>query len=139
MQIVTLKWHGPYNFSLIENRDIAYEYGIYSIYQIFGGRENLLYIGKTTRDFMTRLNEHLYWMNKVRGTLKIRLGVILLEDGQRFSRKRLSDVESLLITWHSPPENTTNAIYYYGRENLTILNIGRRGHIAPRVSTDDLQ
>jgi hypothetical protein len=80
----------------LENNNIAYDFGIYSIYQFFGEHEKLLYIGKTTRDFLTRLNEHLYWLNNIRGKLKIRLGVIQLEDGQRFSNKRLSDVESLL-------------------------------------------
>lgn len=134
---ITLKWHGPYSLERIENKVMAYEYGIYAIYQFYRSSEKLLYIGKTSRDFVTRLKEH-FWLNGVNGQVKVRLGVIQLEDGQ-FSSKRLGDVESLLIAFHSPPENTTNTIYYYGREKLAVLSTGRRGQIQPRVSTDDFE
>jgi len=139
MQIFTLKWHGPYDLFDIEHKDIAYEYGIYAIYQLYRDQEKLLYIGKTSRAFITRLNEHLYWLNDLRGQLKVRLAVIELDNNQRYSKKRLGDIESLLISWHSPPKNTINVNYYYGREKLTVLNIGRRGQIVSKVSTNDLE
>lgn len=138
MQNVILKWYGPYDLQRIESKDVVYEHGVYSIYRVYNNNEKLLYIGKTSRNFLTRLKEHV-WLHNVRGQIRVRLGIIQLEDGQRFSSKRLGDVESLLITWHSPPENTTNANYYYGRKKLTIVNIGRRGQIEPKVSTDDLE
>lgn len=139
MQIVKLKWHGPYDLSLLEYRDSAYEFGIYAISHNVRGKERLLYIGSTIREFLTRINEHSKWLINIRGPLKVRVATIDLQERQRFSQKRLADVEALLITSHAPSENTINYTYYYGRDKLTVVNIGRRGKISPRVCTVDLE
>lgn len=139
MEIVTIKWSGPYGLHRLNKYDISLNKGIYAIYQVIRGRERLLYIGKTSRCFLTRINEHHYWLQDLKGECRIRLGVIESGNHQRFSQKKLDDIESLLITWHAPSENTTNSNYYYGRHRLTVLNIGRRGSIKKQVCTDDLE
>ncbi len=127
MEVVTIKWFGPYGFHTLNHYDISLDKGIYAIYQIFRGKETLLYIGKTSRNFLTRIKEHNYWLHELKDECRIRLGVIQSGTHQRYSQKKLDDIESLLITWHAPSENTTNSNYYYGRHRLTVLNIGRRG------------
>ncbi len=73
------------------------------------------------------------------GQIRIRIGLLEYPEGGRYSDKKLADVESLLILWHTPIENTTSSIYYRGRINLEIINIGRRGLIDKKVSALDLE
>ncbi|GGB43182.1 hypothetical protein GCM10007199_05630 [Fictibacillus barbaricus] len=68
----------------------------------------------------------------------IRVGTLVYFTENRFSSKRLRDVEALLITWNYPPENTSCVVYYRGRFNLKIINIGRRGLIDRHVNAEDL-
>ena len=58
MEEITITWHGPYKLQNIEWYDIVNEIGIYAIYRVFGNNETLLYIGKTERSFLNRINEH---------------------------------------------------------------------------------
>ncbi|MCG1013216.1 GIY-YIG nuclease family protein [Tepidanaerobacter sp. GT38] len=116
------------------------EIGIYAIYRVFGNNETLLYIGKTERSFLNRINEHTKeWLHLYRGQLYVRFGVLSFEPGKKFSSKKLNDVESLLITYCKPPENTSNYKYYSGRENIKIVNNGRFGMISKIISTDMLE
>lgn len=140
MQTATLTWHGPYSFDRILNYDIAYNKGIYAISRIWGGKETLLYIGSTKRTLYQRIYEHSWWFPDIRGKIRIRFGILDLSEGQRFSLRKLKDIEALLIAWHRPCENTMNYHYYYGRFYLTVINKGRRGVvIAKEVSTEDLE
>lgn len=74
----------------------------------------------------------------MKGKITVRLGIVEIPYGGRFSPKRLSDVESLLITWHTPIYNTSSSVYYRGRFNLQINNVGRRGSIDKSVTTEAL-
>lgn len=78
-------------------------------------------------------------MYDVKGKVKVRLGVLEFQDGERFSEKKFNDVEALLITSYQPLENTTNYHWYYGRNNLHIINVGRRGIIDKQVFSNDLE
>lgn len=140
MEEITITWHGPYKLQNIERYDIVNEIGIYAIYRVFGNNETLLYIGKTERSFLNRINEHTKeWLHLYRGQLYVRFGVLSFEPGKKFSSKKLNDVESLLITYCKPPENTSNYKYYSGRENIKIVNNGRFGMISKIISTDMLE
>jgi hypothetical protein len=139
MEKITLHWYGPYDLSNIENHDVTYENGIYAIYRIWGNSQKLLYIGKTERNFIDRIKEHYRnWVGDLRGKVKVRFGILELDKGKRFSKKRLADVESLLILKHQPPENEKSKSFYYGRKKLEILNTGRRGLVDRKVSTIQL-
>lgn len=139
MTTVYIKWHGPYNLDNIPFREVAYSYGIYAIYQVVNGKEKLVYIGQTKRSFTERLMEHKKtWLLTLRGQIKIRMGILEFPLGERYSNKKLDDTEALLITTCQPPFNTTNYTYYYGRLDLQIINIGRRGLIDKNISTENL-
>ncbi|QCJ45509.1 GIY-YIG nuclease family protein (plasmid) [Bacillus sp. S3] len=139
MTTVYIRWYGPYSLDNINIRDIAYHNGVYSIYRVFGGKETLLYIGKTGRSFIQRITEHNKdWLWNVRGAIQIRFGILEYPHGGRYSVQKLNDTESLLIYWHSPPFNTTYRERYYGRDKLEIINVGRRGSLDKNITTSIL-
>jgi hypothetical protein len=138
-QSVVIKWSGPYPLENIHEREAALSHGIYAIYRRFGTKETLLYIGKTERSILQRLKEHEKdWLYHVRGQIIIRIGSLVYSANNRFSPKRLGDVEALLIVWLCPPENTSCSVHYRGRFDLEVINIGRRGLIDKHVSAKDL-
>lgn len=139
MTIVHIRWFGAYSLDNFYTKDIALYSGIYAICRVYGEKETLLYIGKTSRTFCQRINEHQKdWLWNVKGKILIRLGLLEFPDSGRYSAKKLTDVESLLILWHLPKENTTSTCFYRGRVDLEIINVGRRGLIEKRVSTSNL-
>ena len=140
MTTVNVRWYGPYSFDSLIYRDISLNRGIYAIYRVYGENETLLYIGKTSRNFLSRISEHnKHWLWSVKGRIQIRLGLLEFPNGGNFSAQKLSDVESLLILWHTPKENTTSTVYYRGRYNLEVYNLGRRGLLDKKISSDYLE
>lgn len=139
MTTVYVRWYGPYQLDSINMRDACYHNGIYAIFRVFGGKESLLYIGKTGRTFVQRLSEHNKdWLWNVRGRIQIRVGILEYVPGEKHSVQKLSDTESLLIHWHSPPFNSTYKDWYYGRNKLEVISLGRRGPLDKKVSTSIL-
>jgi len=139
MTTVHIKWYGAYGLDNFYTKEIALYSGIYAIYRIYGEKETLLYIGKTSRTFWQRISEHQKdWLWNVKGKIKIRVGLLQFPDGGRYSARKLADVESLLILWHLPKENTTSTGYYWGRFDLEVINIGRRGLLDKRVWAREL-
>lgn len=140
MTCVNIRWFGPYNLENFYLKDISLNLGIYTIYRIYGDKETLIYIGKTSRDFYRRINEHhKHWLCDVKGKIEIRLGLLEFPNGSRYSSQKLTDVESLLILWHKPRDNSKSTVYYRGRFNLEITNLGRRGLIDKKVLATDLE
>ncbi|MED2737701.1 GIY-YIG nuclease family protein [Bacillus toyonensis] len=139
MTTVNIRWSKPSSLEDLHTNPLALQKGIYAIYRLYGGKETLIYIGKTTRSFNERLNEHYNdWLHTVRGQVFIRMGILEYPDRGRYSSQKLSDVESLLIVWHAPQQNTMSSVYYRGREELIIKNKGNRGLVAKTVSADKL-
>lgn len=137
MENIIINWSGPYGIENLNKYDIAYNSGIYAISRVWGNNETLLYLGKTVRDFATRLDEHqVAWVNAIQGQIKVRVGVLEFEQGRIYSKKKLGDVEALLINWHKPQYNTMSKNYYYGRRKLTVINRGRKGALSTKVSTE---
>ena len=139
METVTVHWHGPYRLDTMHQYTVSDSFGVYTISSIYRGKERLVYIGKTERPFSTRIKEHQAWIQLVHGEIRVRLGLLSMEDGRRYSSRKLSDVEALLITYYSPEENTVNSTWYYGRPELAIINTGRKGLLESRVSTEQLE
>lgn len=139
MTTVHIKWYGAYGLDNFYKKEIAQYSGIYAIYRVYGEKETLLYIRKTSRTFWQRISEHQKdWLWNVKGKIKIRVGLLQFPDGGRYSARKLADVESLLILWHLPKENTTSTGYYWGRFDLEVINLGRRGLLAKGASASDL-
>lgn len=127
MTKVKVRWFGPYPLDSMKTRTVSVEKGIYAIYRTFGGKQTLLYIGKTGRNFNQRMYEHnREWLNNVRGSIHLRLGILECPEGEKYSAKKLNDTESLLIHWHAPLYNSSSIVWYRGRLNLEVENVGRR-------------
>ena len=138
MEEIVIKWSGPYNLQTVGRHSISDNFGIYAFTRVWGGNEILLYIGKTERDFARRMKEHqVDWLHKVGGQIRVRFGVLEMLDGRRYTSEKLADIESLLIAWHKPCENTSSVNYYYGREKIRAINMGRRGPLKRQVCSDE--
>ncbi|MEA4926626.1 MAG: GIY-YIG nuclease family protein [Syntrophomonadaceae bacterium] len=135
-QTINIRWQGPYHINGISLYFKDYSPCIYAISRKWGSKENLLYIGRTSRDLRQRIKEH-NWLNEAKGIF-IRRGTIELKPNQKWSDKLFHDIEALLITTLKPPENTQNTQFYCGRDGLDINNCGHHGPIKKYVSTDDL-
>ena len=136
MEEVAIVWNGPYKIETV--LDYFYESGDSGVYMITrkwgAGREKILYIGLTYyQDFSTRLSQHQYWISKLRGPVKVRVGYPV---EKARSERRLKDIENLLICWHEPEYNETNFIYN-GRD-LRIINSGRKGPLDKIIDSDNL-
>jgi len=135
-ETVNLKWRGPFHINDISLYDESFAQCLYAICRIWGGKESLLYIGRTKRQLRQRIKEHMYWLSDSK-SIYIRFGCIELLPNQKWSDKRFADTESLLITALQPPENTQNSKYYCGRE-LDVVNRFKRGPIRKFISSDEL-
>ncbi|SME46218.1 hypothetical protein BACERE00185_05051 [Bacillus mobilis] len=139
MNVVHIRWSKLYNLSEINHYEEAFSKGIYAIYRVYRGKEKLLYIGKTKRSFSKRLHEHYKdWIHGARG-IHVRLGILEFPNGGKYSEQKLSDVEALLISWHTPLENTQCTNYYIGRENLEVISFGQRGLIDKKITTQNYE
>lgn len=137
MESIVIDWKGPYRVENLNKYEVAYEYGLYTISRVWNNHESLIYIGKTERDFATRIKEHCKgWLGDVRGQIRVRIGILNFESNKHFSSYKLSDVESLLIVTHIPKNNYINTVNYYGRNDLIVINKGRRGSLKSRVNTE---
>ncbi|NMC32397.1 MAG: GIY-YIG nuclease family protein [Veillonellaceae bacterium] len=138
MEIITINWTGPYKMDNICYYERTYQGGIYAISRIWGSNESLLYLGRTERNFATRINEHQkQWLSEVSGQIKLRFGILQYSEGKKASSSKLNDAEAMLINWHKPTYNIMCKNYYYGRDKLVLINMGRKGQLADRISTDD--
>lgn len=138
MEKITINWSGPYRFGNIGEYGVEYSNGIYAITRVWGDSEKLLYLGETVRGFTARLNKHQKeWLDGVRRQIKVRFGVLEFEQGRKYSKSKRSNVEELLINWHKPLYNTKSTNNYYGRDNLIVINKGRRGLLKKKISTAD--
>lgn len=138
LERVKIEWWGPYNVdSLLQEYDWgSHDFGIYVITRKWGrGSKSILYIGQTyTRDFGQRIVEHESWIREERGSIKIRLGYVILERGRISSAERLWDIENLLVYATQPKYNVQFKRGYYGRE-LKIVNLKRRGPLPIQIDS----
>jgi hypothetical protein len=140
MTTVHIRWYGDYSLESFYSKEISQNIGIYAIYRVYGEKETLMYIGKTIRSFYQRINEHSKdWLWNVKGQIRIRIGILEFPNGGKFSTQKLADVESLLILWHTPKENTTSTVYYRGRSDLVVINLGRKGLLDKKVLANELE
>ncbi len=127
MHIKTIKinWSYPVLYSNIFSSDMINEKGLYYFSRKFGGKETLIYIGKTSNSFYSRLHSHKYWINEYRGKVFVRLGTIV--SPKIYDDSIITDMESALIYEMKPFENTDKINGYYYVNECKIINTGYRG------------
>ncbi len=137
-RLIRISWDGPYNLEETKKLKSEKDYGIYQIYgrHVVFGRASLLYIGKAVKQsFGERLGEQS-WLYDLSG-LEVYIGRIYEEDYKDDSdwEDIVSQCETLLIYWHSPPYNSQNINSHKGR-NIRIHNHKEIASLLYEVSTD---
>ncbi len=135
MEHVTVNWTGPYSYEVLDDtKGHADDFGLYAFSRVFGDSETLLYIGLAYwQTLFQRIGQH-NWIADVRGQIRVRMGVIVFDTGQKHSEKRLKDVEAALIYYNQPLHNTQHMSSYSGRK-LQIINQGRFGLLEKTIDT----
>jgi hypothetical protein len=134
--IVRVKWSGPFTYKAYKERktDLLNNNGLYQIYgqHVVFGPDSLLYIGMANdRTFDKRLRDHECWLD-IECDVSIRLGVLDLDNEQRRTediKQLLTEVEALIIWWHSPPYNSSNIQTYNVKRRLHVQNWDARGRL----------
>ena len=141
MDQVHLKWFGPFDWreNWLEGR--KYDWGIYMITRKWGSsKESILYIGQAYKgDFSTRLSKHWRdWGGDRRGNLSVRLSELLVDQGKRLTKRKVTDAEALLIYKYQPPWNKDYKKEYF-RQDCRVLSTGQKGPLASRITSTSLR
>jgi Acetyltransferase (GNAT) family. len=145
--LVVINWEKLTNWKDAYNKnDKSKDYGVYEIlgwHTVF--KDNaLLYIGKASEQTFGKRISQETWL-KDEWDLTIYLGRIqAINDRKQFSvslkNNIISDVESLLIYFHSPPYNSVSISEQpKPRNDLRIINIGDSGALYTEISHKGLR
>ncbi len=135
---ITIEWSYPIEFSRILEKEAMNDIGIYYISRKFGGKESILYIGKATYNFSTRLESHnVHKVNKYKGKKFVRLGRIVNPKNlsQKELKELISDAEKTIIFYlsnydeHGLVDNIDCRKTACFTNLLKIKNIGYRGQL----------
>lgn len=127
---VVIQWRYPTLLENIREHNVIQNIGIYCIYRKFGNKMSLLYIGKTSYSFQSRISAHeKQWLYELRGQVYIRFGTI--QSPTLINDDLLEDVESALIYGVQPPynEKKRNNYTYKTDYYVYINNKGFRGDL----------
>ena len=125
--IFVIQWRGPYRLDRFFEYAQANHKGLYMVSRVFGGRESLRYIGMTWDQTVSKRLEQHPWLWEERGEVRVRVSEIEVEPGKRLTKKRLMDIERLLIFFNKPARNTQHYDRYNVRRRIILRNAGRRG------------
>ena len=103
-QQIVIEWSYPVEFSRILKKDSMKDIGIYYIFRKFGNKQSILYVGKTTYSFFSRLDSHrVFKLDNYRGKKFVRLGHII--SPKRVEEQKLkeliNDAEKTIIFYLS--------------------------------------
>lgn len=134
---IVVKWSYPREFENALGTVLSYEgYGIYCISRKFGGKETILYIGKTTRRYRDRLKDHKNkWLHLYKGEKIVRFGTIT--QPVTVTQEIINDVESAIIYEIKPLQNTDKINRYFFTEEYKISNTGFKGLLPKYIDIYD--
>lgn len=135
---ITVEWSYPVEINSILRKESMNDIGIYYISRKFGEKQSILYIGKTTYNFWSRLESHNKdWLNTYRGKKYVRLGRIV--SPTHISKEELNnlinDAEKTLIYYLSNIDgyellaNISSTKSANFDKPLIISNTGNRGQL----------
>ena len=139
---ITIKWSYPKEFDIALASERMNDIGIYYISRVFGDKETLLYIGKTTASFGSRLKDHkAKWLDDYRGTKYVRLGEIVEPKDMSVydTAGYINDAEKTIIFYLTQiqeqelPANVTSTNSTYPLQDLIINNTGYGGDLPKRL------
>lgn len=135
---ITIEWSYPIEINSILQKECMNDIGIYYISRKFGEKQSILYIGKTTYNFKSRLESHKeYWLDTYRGKKFVRLGKIVSPKNisEEEMKELINDAERTIIFYLSnidEHELVVNVVSTKSTEfdnTLKITNTGYRGQL----------
>ena len=131
---VSIFWTYPntYNKIIATKPEIVYEIGIYQITSKYKNKQKLLYIGETNTTFLSRLTQHLSWIDDYKGTKYVRFGKLFLPKNANNFRV---DIQNALIFETQPTQKIKATQTYQPLQDYNIFSYGNRGAIPALVQT----
>lgn len=135
---ITIEWSYPVEIDSILQKESMKDIGIYYISSKYREKQSLLYIGKTTHSFGSRLESHKEnWLDKYKGKKYVRLGRIVSPKhiSEKDLKKLINDAEKTIIFCLSnfgKHELVANVVSTKSTNFDTILkikNVGYRGQL----------
>lgn len=135
---ITIEWSYPIEINSILQKDCMNDIGIYYISRKFGEKQSILYIGKTTYSFCSRLESHKeYWLDTYRGKKYVRLGKIVSPKNisEAELKELINDAERTIIFYlsnmdeHELVANVVSTKSTNFDNTLKITNTGYRGQL----------
>ena len=139
MEIIEIKWDGPYSIDEVKKLNGDSDYGLYQVYSghhIFGP-DTLIYIGKANNQtFAKRLSQQQEWITwETSPQIYVgRLGGDKRVTDNKWG-KMINNAEKILIYFSSPPYNSTNIGDYGKIKNTIVLNVGKKNRLPFEYST----
>lgn len=135
---ITIEWSYPVEINSILQKECMNDIGIYYISRKFGEKQSILYIGKTTYSFWSRLESHKeYWLDSYRGKKFVRLGRIIRPSNisEQELKELINDAERTIIFYlsnideHELVANVVSTKSTNFDNILKIKNSGYRGQL----------
>jgi len=140
MDIIEIRWKGPFKLEEIKKLNGATDYGIYQIYgthNIFGP-DALLYIGQANEQaFGVRIPQHNDWINAESSVVDVYIGKLGGID--KISNNKwagmINRAEKLLVYFCSPLYNSQYLAGYGQMDDTIVLNYYQKKMLPFEVST----
>ena len=135
---ITIDWSYPIEINNILQKESMNDIGIYYISRKFGEKQSILYIGKTTYSFKSRLESHkANWLDTYKGQKYIRLGRIVSPKNisEEELKTLINDAERTIIFYlsnldeHELVANVVSTRFTTFDYTLKITNIGYKGQL----------
>lgn len=124
---IKINWSKPYTFEEVLKCLEGDGRGLYCISRIFGENESIIYIGKATNTFKSRLKRHgKNWIDLYKGDKLVRLGTII---ERPYSERVVTHAENALIYELKPQQNTMSSKGYTYRQEYIVHSFGNRGKL----------
>lgn len=134
---IIVKWSYPREFENAKETELSYEgFGIYYISRKFVGKETILYIGKTDKQFRNRLKSHSsIWLNDYKVEKIVCFGTI--KKPVTIKSEIINDIESAIIYDIKPKHNKSKINSYQFFEEYIVLSEGYRGKLPKMIDIRD--
>lgn len=147
---ITIEWSYPIEINRILEKECMNDIGIYYISRKFGEKQSILYIGKTTYSFWSRLESHKEeWLDYYRGKKYVRLGRVISPNNisEQELKELINDAERTIIFYLSNNDEYELVANVVSTKSTTfdnilkITNIGYRGQLPAElfISEDMLE
>jgi hypothetical protein len=125
LEIIEIKWEGPFHLQDVRKMKGLKDYGVYQVYgpHAVYGSDSLLYIGKANKStFAERFNKHETWIDDEQAEVSVYVG--RLGGGKQLSdtewEKQINQAEALLLYFTTPLYNKKEEQVDYQKQTVVL-------------------